>query len=283
MPCFPSLWASCVLLRPILQVPLESLQDSIPGPVWTGEAVRRAGCPERLNGPGLKIRTETEAFNFMTIEAKYAAARGQNHSMSGVGTTHPHELRTTGTTGDEPSPPRSWFRGAATRPSRPPVNAPATPGLAGGTPALAPGAHRERRVTLGRRWRTPAGRYGFSRKRLILASAASLLLNGCVVHEYAVRPVPVVVPPPPAAVVVQPPEAPEIVVASPPPAPLVETVTVSPAVGFVWIPGAWAWHAGWVWERGYWARPPFLGARWVPHRYVYRNGAHVVIRGGWQR
>jgi hypothetical protein len=37
-----------------------------------------------------------------------------------------------------------------------------------------------------------------------------------------------------------------------------------------------------VWEGGHWARPPYRVVEWMPHRYAYRNGVHVFIRGGWR-
>ena len=92
--------------------------------------------------------------------------------------------------------------------------------------------------------------------------AALLFAVGCVV--YPARPVT------------------EVDVIGDPPAPIVENVTPSPDIGFVWIGGAWAWHDRWVWEGGHWDRPPHPGAVWVPHRYVYHNGRHVFIRGGWR-
>jgi hypothetical protein len=92
--------------------------------------------------------------------------------------------------------------------------------------------------------------------------AASLFVVGCIV--YPARPVA------------------EVDIPGDPPAPIVEDVTPEPGVGFIWIGGAWAWHDRWVWESGHWDRPPHPGAVWVPHRYVYQNGRHVFIRGGWR-
>ncbi len=105
---------------------------------------------------------------------------------------------------------------------------------------------------------------------ILLIALSSLLATGCVIRERTVyRPGP-------------PPAREEVVVTeAPPPAPT-EVVTVSPGPAFVWIGGNWVWHGRWVWERGHWARPPHPGAVWVPHRYEYRNGVHVFIRGGWQ-
>jgi hypothetical protein len=67
-----------------------------------------------------------------------------------------------------------------------------------------------------------------------------------------------------------------------PPATIVETVTVAPGPGFVWIRGLWVWRGHWAWQRGHWVRPPRAGAVWVPHRYVNRGGVHVFTRGGWR-
>lgn len=75
----------------------------------------------------------------------------------------------------------------------------------------------------------------------------------------------------------------EIYATEAPPAPITEVVTESPDPTFVWIGGVWVWGGGsWRWETGHWARPPHLGARWVPHRYVMRGGRHVWVRGGWR-
>ena len=106
---------------------------------------------------------------------------------------------------------------------------------------------------------------------VLLASAGVLFLTGCVYRERTVYRQP-------GGPVV----SDEVVVAGPPPPPIVEEVTVAPAPGFIWIGGCWAWHGRWVWEHGRWARPPRPGAHWVPHQYVYRNGVHVFVRGGWR-
>jgi hypothetical protein len=111
-------------------------------------------------------------------------------------------------------------------------------------------------------------------KPIFLASVASLLLTGCVYRERVVYRQP----PPGAPVVAEQ----EVVVTEAPPPPVVETITIAPSPGFIWLGGGWVWHDHWVWERGHWGRPPHRGAVWVPHRYVYRNGAHVFVRGGWR-
>jgi len=99
-------------------------------------------------------------------------------------------------------------------------------------------------------------------KMALTIFAVSLFAFGCVV--YPARPVA------------------EVDVIGDPPALIVEDVTPTPGIGFVWIGGAWVWHDRWVWESGHWGRPPHPGAVWVPHRYVYHNGRHVFIRGGWR-
>lgn len=110
-----------------------------------------------------------------------------------------------------------------------------------------------------------------SLKSILLIALGSALVTGCVVHER------VVYREAPPAVVGQ-----EVVVTEAAPAPLVETVTVSPGPGYVWIGGGWVWHGHWVWAHGHWGHPPRPGAVWVAHRYEYRNGVHVYIRGGWR-
>lgn len=113
-------------------------------------------------------------------------------------------------------------------------------------------------------------------KSSLLGLAVASLTSGCVYRER------VVYRQPRARVVAVEPAGTEVVVQSAPPAPIVETVTVAPSPGFVWIGGIWAWHGRWVWEAGHWARPVRVGAVWVPHRYEYRGGVHVFIRGGWR-
>jgi len=113
-------------------------------------------------------------------------------------------------------------------------------------------------------------------KYALLVLAGAFLASGCVVRER------VVYRQPPAQVVATEPAGTEVTVTEAPPPPIVETVAVSPGPAFVWIDGVWAWHGRWVWEGGHWAHPPRPGAVWVPHRYEYRNGVHVFVRGGWR-
>jgi hypothetical protein len=112
---------------------------------------------------------------------------------------------------------------------------------------------------------------GLSRNLLVVMVGALFLVAGCVVREQATYSAPAVS------------VGGEVDVSGPPPAPIDETVTVSPGVGFIWIGGAWAWGpGGWHWEAGRWGRPPHAGAVWVPHHYAYRGGRHVWVRGGWR-
>lgn len=114
-------------------------------------------------------------------------------------------------------------------------------------------------------------------KSTMLAAGLVLLAAGCVVREEVRYRTP------PTTVVAQPGiPGTEVVVTDAPPTPIVETVTVAPSPGFIWIGGAWVWHAGWVWEPGHWAHPPRPGAVWVPHRYAYRGGRHMIVRGYWR-
>jgi len=107
---------------------------------------------------------------------------------------------------------------------------------------------------------------------LLLIAIGSFLVTGCVVRERTVyRQAPA------QAGVGQ-----ETTVTEAAPAPIVETMTIAPGPAYIWIGGNWVWRGHWVWARGHWDRPPRPGAVWVPHRYEYRNGVHVYIRGGWR-
>ena len=109
-------------------------------------------------------------------------------------------------------------------------------------------------------------------KLLLPVGIGSLLATGCVTRER------VVYRQAPAPVMAQS----EIVVTAPPPPPIEETVTISPGPTYIWVGGNWVWRGHWVWEAGHWGHPPRPGAVWVAHRYEYRNGVHIYIRGGWR-
>ena len=54
-----------------------------------------------------------------------------------------------------------------------------------------------------------------------------------------------------------------------PPSPRIERNNIRrPGPDFIWIDGYWYPDRGrYKWHNGYWTRPPFAGARWVPGRY----------------
>jgi hypothetical protein len=111
-------------------------------------------------------------------------------------------------------------------------------------------------------------------KSILLIATGSLLVSGCVTRERVVYQQA----PPPSQPLMP---GQEVVVTEAPPPAIVETETISPGPNFVWIGGGYVWRGHWVWQHGRWARPPHRGAVWVAHRYEYRNGVHVYIRGGW--
>ena len=54
----------------------------------------------------------------------------------------------------------------------------------------------------------------------------------------------------------------------PPPPRVVRVLPPTPGPDFVWIEGYWYPVAGhYRWHEGYWTRPPYEGARWVPWRH----------------
>ena len=75
-----------------------------------------------------------------------------------------------------------------------------------------------------------------------------------------------------------------VVVSPAPPAPLVETVTVAPFPGMVWVGGYWGWHSGrYAWVSGGWHHPPRSGAVWVGGSWARRPaGGHVWVSGHWR-
>src|SRR4051812_45015872 len=68
-----------------------------------------------------------------------------------------------------------------------------------------------------------------------------------------------------------PPPPPPVYYYAPPPA---------PGIGYAWVPGYY-YPVGprYVWRTGYWARPPYIGARWIAPRYVGRR----YYGGYWRR
>jgi len=59
-----------------------------------------------------------------------------------------------------------------------------------------------------------------------------------------------------------------VAVYAPPPAPVVGYVPRAPGIGYSWVGGYYyPYGARWAWRPGYWARPPYVGARWIGPRY----------------
>jgi hypothetical protein len=67
---------------------------------------------------------------------------------------------------------------------------------------------------------------------------------------------------------------------APPPVPVVPYVAPYPGLGYTWVGGYWYPAGGrYLWHAGYWAHPPFYGARWVAPRYY----GHRYYGGYWGR
>ena len=66
----------------------------------------------------------------------------------------------------------------------------------------------------------------------------------------------------------------------PPPPPPVYYAPSYVRPGYTWIDGYWYPYGGrYAWRAGYWARPPYGGARWVAPRYYGRR----YYGGYWRR
>jgi hypothetical protein len=80
---------------------------------------------------------------------------------------------------------------------------------------------------------------------------------------------------------VQPPSG-ENAITEAPPAPQVEVVGAAPGRDYVWMPGVWQWHGGWVWVSGRWVIAPRLEAVWVPGHWTHRRQGWTWIHGYWR-
>jgi hypothetical protein len=106
---------------------------------------------------------------------------------------------------------------------------------------------------------------------ILITAGCAFLFTGCVVRERATYHADS------GAVTT------DVEVTGPPPPEVVETVTVAPGPGFLWIGGYYGWEGGgWHWHPGHWEQRPRPGAVWVHPHYVYRGGRHVWVRGGWR-
>lgn len=71
-------------------------------------------------------------------------------------------------------------------------------------------------------------------------------------------------------------------VAIAPPLLPVYTQPVCPDVGYIWVPGYWAYgQFGYYWVPGTWVLAPFVGALWTPGYWGWGNGAYLWHEGFW--
>ena len=65
----------------------------------------------------------------------------------------------------------------------------------------------------------------------------------------------------------------------PPVVPYAAPAYAPPGYGYSWINGYYGWYGGrYEWRPGYWARPPYVGARWISPRYYN----HRYYGGYWR-
>jgi hypothetical protein len=73
-----------------------------------------------------------------------------------------------------------------------------------------------------------------------------------------------------------------ITVSSAPPALPVYEQPPMPAVGYIWVPGYWAYaDDGYYWVPGTWVEPPYTGALWTPGYWGWANNVYVYHEGYW--
>ena len=74
-----------------------------------------------------------------------------------------------------------------------------------------------------------------------------------------------------------------VIVGSTPPPARVEVIGVAPWPGAVWITGRWVWLDHWVWQDGYWAKPPRPATKWVPGRWTpHGPDRYQWVPGRWR-
>src|SRR5262245_7198463 len=120
----------------------------------------------------------------------------------------------------------------------------------------------------------------------ITCAAALLASPGCVRERVVYVPAnqaPAGAPPPPAATatVETPPSTPPPSAGDPPP-PQQEVIPVAPGPTYVWAPGYWGWHNGWVWVGGSYVIRPHPAAVWIGPRWERRGRHYVWVRGRWR-
>ena len=75
----------------------------------------------------------------------------------------------------------------------------------------------------------------------------------------------------------------DVVVRIGPPRAVAEHRVRAPGPGYVWVQGYQSWNGrSHVWVPGRWELAPRPHARWVPHRWVRRNGGWVLVEGRWR-
>ena len=69
---------------------------------------------------------------------------------------------------------------------------------------------------------------------------------------------------------------------APPPLPVYDQPSI-PALGYLWVPGYWAWSegGGYYWVPGTWILPPEAGLVWTPGYWGSEEGVYVFHVGYW--
>jgi WXXGXW repeat (2 copies) len=68
---------------------------------------------------------------------------------------------------------------------------------------------------------------------------------------------------------------------APPELPIYEQPPL-PAMGYIWMPGYWAWGPdGYFWVPGTWVLPPQVGLLWTPGYWGWRDGIYAWNAGYW--
>jgi hypothetical protein len=68
---------------------------------------------------------------------------------------------------------------------------------------------------------------------------------------------------------------------APPPLPVYEQPPI-PEVGYIWVPGYWAWDGeDYYWVPGTWVLPPEVGFLWTPGYWGWVDGAYIWREGYW--
>ena len=53
-----------------------------------------------------------------------------------------------------------------------------------------------------------------------------------------------------------------------------------PAMGWLWMPGYWAWgDDDYYWVPGTWVEPPSVGVLWTPGYWGFESGAYLFHEG----